>query len=66
MTRRNEAPGLVITGDAAGTVNVPALKGIHYAIESGMLAAEAIFAALQPGEVVWRPGALAPSSTCRR
>jgi electron-transferring-flavoprotein dehydrogenase len=41
-------------------VNVPALKGIHYAIESGMLAAEAIFAALQPGEVVWRPGALAP------
>src|SRR5207237_8627562 len=40
--------------------NVPALKGIHYAIESGMLAAEAIFAALRPGEVVWRPGALAP------
>jgi electron-transferring-flavoprotein dehydrogenase len=53
------APGLVLTGDAAGTVNVPALKGIHYAIESGVLAAETIFAALQPGEVVWRPGALA-------
>jgi electron-transferring-flavoprotein dehydrogenase len=60
LPRELHAPGLVLTGDAAGTVNVPALKGIHYAIESGMLAAEAIFAALQPGEVVWRPGALAP------
>jgi electron-transferring-flavoprotein dehydrogenase len=60
LPRELHAPGLVFTGDAAGTVNVPALKGIHYAIESGILAAEAIFAALQPGEVVWRPGALAP------
>jgi electron-transferring-flavoprotein dehydrogenase len=60
LPRELHAPGLAIAGDAAGTVNVPALKGIHYAIESGMLAAEAIFAALQPGEVVWRPGALAP------
>jgi electron-transferring-flavoprotein dehydrogenase len=59
LPRKLHAPGLVLCGDAAGTVNVPALKGIHYAIESGMLAAEAIFAALQPGEVVWRPGALA-------
>ena len=60
LPRELHAPGLVLAGDAAGTVNVPALKGIHYAVESGMLAAEAIFAALQPGEVVWRPGALAP------
>lgn len=36
-----------------------ALKGIHYAIESGSLAAEAAFAALQPGATPWRPGALA-------
>ena len=28
---------------------MPALKGIHYAVESGRLAAEAAFAALQPG-----------------
>ena len=35
------APGVLITGDGAGLVNVPALKGIHYAIESGRLAAEA-------------------------
>ncbi len=30
-------------------VNVPRLKGIHYAIKSGMLAAEAIYAALKAG-----------------
>ncbi len=60
LPREMHAPGLLLTGDAAGTVNVPALKGIHYAIESGMLAAEAIFGALQPGEVVWRPNALEP------
>src|SRR5439155_11250408 len=41
-------------------VNVPALKGIHYAVETGVLAAEAAFAALQPGEMPSRPGALAP------
>jgi electron-transferring-flavoprotein dehydrogenase len=36
----------VLCGDGAGLVNVPALKGVHYAVESGMLAAEAIVAAL--------------------
>src|SRR5258707_15481863 len=43
------APGLLLCGDGAGMVNGPALKGVHYAIESGRLAAEAAFAALQPG-----------------
>jgi electron-transferring-flavoprotein dehydrogenase len=43
------APGLLLCGDAAGMVNVPTLKGVHYAIESGRLAAEAAFASLQPG-----------------
>ena len=39
---------------------MPALKGIHYAIESGRLAAEAAFAALQRGrDAVGRRGALA-------
>jgi electron-transferring-flavoprotein dehydrogenase len=60
LPRELHAPGLALVGDGAGTVNVPALKGIHYAVESGMLAAEAIFAALQPGEVAWRPNVLAP------
>ena len=59
VPRQLHAPGLLICGDGAGLVNVPALKGIHYAIESGALAAEATFAALRRGETPWRPGALA-------
>jgi electron-transferring-flavoprotein dehydrogenase len=59
VPRRMHAPGLLITGDGAGFVNVPALKGIHYAIESGRLAAETAFAALQRGRTPWTPGALA-------
>jgi electron-transferring-flavoprotein dehydrogenase len=59
LPRRLHAPGLLICGDGAGMVNVPALKGIHYAIESGSLAAEAALASLQPGETPWRPGGLA-------
>jgi electron-transferring-flavoprotein dehydrogenase len=59
LPKRLHAPGMLICGDGAGLVNVPALKGIHYAIESGRLAAEAAFAALQPGEAVGRRGALA-------
>ncbi len=43
------APGMVICGDAAGMVNVPRLKGIHYAIRSGMLAAETIYRQLKAG-----------------
>jgi electron-transferring-flavoprotein dehydrogenase len=43
------APGLVLCGDAGGMVNVPRLKGIHYAIRSGMLAAETIYRQLKAG-----------------
>jgi electron-transferring-flavoprotein dehydrogenase len=42
-------PGAVLIGDAAGMVNLAALKGVHYAIKSGMLAAEQIYAALKDG-----------------
>ena len=59
LPSRLHAPGLLIAGDGAGLVNVPALKGIHYALESGRLAAEAAFRALQPGEAPGRRGALA-------
>ena len=52
-------PGVVFCGDGAGFVNVPALKGIHYAVESGMLAADTIAGALRPGEAIGRSGALA-------
>nr|MBA3305675.1 4Fe-4S dicluster domain-containing protein [Thermoleophilaceae bacterium] len=40
-------PGAVLTGDAGGMVNLAALKGVHYAIKSGTLAAEAIYASLK-------------------
>jgi electron-transferring-flavoprotein dehydrogenase len=59
LPKRLHAPGLLICGDGAGLVNVPALKGIHYAVESGRLAAEAAFGALQRGEAPGRRGALA-------
>ena len=39
--------GAVIIGDAAGFTSVRKLKGLHYAIKSGMLAAEAIFRAIE-------------------
>ena len=58
LPKRLHAPGLLLCGDGAGFVNVPALKGIHYAIESGRLAAEAAWQALQPGEALGRRGAL--------
>ena len=38
-------PGGALIGDAAGFLNVPKIKGIHTAMESGMLAAEACFSA---------------------
>ncbi|UCG76160.1 MAG: 4Fe-4S dicluster domain-containing protein [Gemmatimonadota bacterium] len=40
-------PGALVVGDSAGLVNVPALKGVHYAVLSGMLAARAAFEALK-------------------
>jgi electron-transferring-flavoprotein dehydrogenase len=36
------APGMALVGDGAGMVNVPTLKGVHYAMHAGMFAAEAI------------------------
>ena len=42
-------PGGVLTGCAAGFVNLPRIKGSHNAIKTGMLAAEAAFAAVRAG-----------------
>lgn len=58
LPRRLNAPGLLLVGEGAGLVNIPRLKGIHYAIESGRLAAETAFRALQRGENPGRVGAL--------
>jgi electron-transferring-flavoprotein dehydrogenase len=43
-------PGAVIVGDAGGMVDTAALKGVHHCINSGKLAAEAIFRGLKNGE----------------
>lgn len=39
--------GILFAGDCIGLVNVPALKGIHYAMQAGIFAAEAAFKALK-------------------
>ena len=39
-------PGGALLGDAAGTLNVPKIKGTHTAMKSGMLAGEAAVAAV--------------------
>ena len=39
-------PGGALIGDTAGFLNVPKIKGTHTAMKSGMVAAEAAFAAL--------------------
>jgi electron-transferring-flavoprotein dehydrogenase len=47
LPERLSGDGLLMTGDAVGLVDVPSLKGIHYAMKSGILAARAIFEALK-------------------
>jgi len=42
-------PGGALIGCSAGVVNVPRIKGTHNAMKTGMLAAEAAFAALTAG-----------------
>ena len=49
LPERRSGAGLLLTGDTAGFVDVPSLKGIHYAMWSGILAARAIHAALRGG-----------------
>jgi electron-transferring-flavoprotein dehydrogenase len=50
LPERYSGDGLVMVGDTVGFVDVPSLKGIHYAMESGILAARAIFAGLKAGD----------------
>ncbi len=42
--------GVMIVGDSAGFLAMPSLKGVHLAIESGMLAAKSAFEALQKND----------------
>ena len=50
VPERRHGDGLCIVGDAAGYVEVSSLKGIHYAMHSGVLAARQIFEALKAGD----------------
>jgi electron-transferring-flavoprotein dehydrogenase len=50
LPARRSGDGVVLLGDAAGFVDVPSLKGIHYAMQSGIYAARTIFKALKSGE----------------
>ncbi|MFP3949151.1 MAG: 4Fe-4S dicluster domain-containing protein, partial [Longimicrobiales bacterium] len=47
IPERRHGSGLLVVGDAAGYVDVPSLKGIHYAMRSGILAARSAFEALK-------------------
>ena len=58
LPERRHGGGICIVGDAAGYVDVASLKGIHYAMQSGILAARTIHAALKAGDV--SAAALAP------
>jgi electron-transferring-flavoprotein dehydrogenase len=49
LPQRLHAPGVLFSGDGVGMVNIPRLKGVHYAIESGRLAAESAFNSLRRG-----------------
>jgi len=49
LPTRLHAPGLLLCGDGVGLVNIARLKGVHYALESGRLSAEAAFASLRRG-----------------
>jgi electron-transferring-flavoprotein dehydrogenase len=50
-----DAPGLLLVGDAAGTLNVPKIKGVHQAIRCGVLAAEHLESGGTEGfEARWR------------
>jgi electron-transferring-flavoprotein dehydrogenase len=50
LPRRRHGDGALVVGDAAGFVEVASLKGIHYAMLSGIYAARTIFFALKAGD----------------
>lgn len=50
LPERLSGDGLILAGDTAGFVDVPSLKGIHYAMQSGVFAARTVFEALKAGD----------------
>ncbi len=51
LPKRRHGNGVLVVGDSAGFVEVASLKGVHYAMQSGMFAARAIFDALKKDDV---------------
>jgi electron-transferring-flavoprotein dehydrogenase len=51
LPRKLSVPGMVMVGDGPGMVNVPELKGIHYAMHAGMYAAETIVEQLKKDSI---------------
>lgn len=49
LPERRHGDGVLLIGDAVGYVDVPSLKGIHYAMQSGIYAARVAFDALKAG-----------------
>src|SRR4051812_13989903 len=58
LPERRYGDGILLAGDAAGFVDVPSLKGIHYAMQSGIFAARTAYAALKASDS--SPSPLAP------
>jgi electron-transferring-flavoprotein dehydrogenase len=50
LPERRSGDGALLVGDAVGFVDVPSLKGIHYAVQSGIYAARAAYEALKAGD----------------
>jgi electron-transferring-flavoprotein dehydrogenase len=63
---RMDMPGALLIGDAAGTLNVPKIKGVHQAIRSGMLAAEHLAAHGAPPASTRRSAPRRPAASCTR
>ncbi|HYW07703.1 MAG TPA: electron-transfer flavoprotein:ubiquinone oxidoreductase [Longimicrobium sp.] len=51
LPTRRHGDGMLMVGDTVGFVDVASLKGIHYAMQSGIYAARTLFAALKAGDV---------------
>jgi electron-transferring-flavoprotein dehydrogenase len=51
LPARRAGDGLLMAGDTAGFVDVPSLKGIHYAMQSGIFAARAAFQGIKGDDV---------------
>ena len=47
LPERRHGDGILLAGDAVGFVDVPSLKGIHYAMQSGIYAARTAYAAIR-------------------